>query len=226
MSNRAPLALVFNAYLKEWRAVQTEQTARGVPVQAVIYLRNPSVSEKEVLTLACPDMSLHFYLGDLLLGGAEEKLSAWNIPLPTGEGLPLYTGYRCVDCDGFGTLPVYPGPGGSDGGECHRCQGAGWTQDKPQVEWEVESHRGTRAQLRQWARGDLPEATLALVKWRDHFCLDWWGEDLVSHIENAFERPVRDIPEEHQEAYRTLMALPEDERSRQIKRALMSIGSY
>lgn len=226
MSNRAPLALVYIAYLKEWRAVQTARSSRGLQAEAVIYLREPTAEEKSVLEQVCLKTDLHFHLGDLLLGAPEEALSAWAIPLPTGDGAPIYTGYRCIDCDGFGTRPVHPGTDDTDGGECHRCKGAGWTEDEPSVQWEVDARRGSRAALRQWAYGDVPAATLALVKWRDQAALDWWGEELVSHIEHAFQSPVRPIPEEHQEAYMWLMALPEDERSRMIKRALMAVGSY
>lgn len=95
------------------------------------------------------------------------------------------------------------------------------------MEWEVESYSGTRAQLKAWAWGPDPDDdTMALVRWRDSLALDWWGEDLVSHIERAFESPVRPIPEEHQVAHARLMDLSWDRRHRLIKKALMGLGSY
>lgn len=80
--NRAPLALVFDIYLREWRAAQTAEQCRGHSYQAVLFLRKPAPEELTLVEAGLSSPELVFDLGTVMHEHYTNILKGWGIPIP------------------------------------------------------------------------------------------------------------------------------------------------
>jgi hypothetical protein len=106
MSSRAPLCLLYDRYLKEWRCFQSEAAVRGRSSPGAIFLRQPTPAEEQTVKLAVSD----------------HPDNIWHLQLPDPDQLKTPWVRRFAECaEGTHDYKVTGGQPGSWSLTCSVC---------------------------------------------------------------------------------------------------------